>query len=89
MVTCRVIVATLRLHGEGGYGSPYSWACTVVADPRQPETAVLAAAMTAPPLSAIPEIAAHLVALGFRRVRWERRREGVARWVEFEIGEFL
>lgn len=78
-------VGTLRLWSEGQEGQAFDYVCSVIADERKPEDAVLFATMVAPPIGRLPEIGKALLDAGFKTVWWERRTRGRRHWVPFDL----
>lgn len=68
---------TIRIHdGPGGFGTPYSAVMTAEADPEDARVVHLKAVNGRLPAGFRGKLRAALNALGFTRVRWERRDLG-------------
>ncbi len=70
--SCAVRVALLRCGPGHVAGGPYELCLMVTATGAAPDLAVLEGAVGTEPRRYAREIAAHLAALGFARVMWER-----------------
>lgn len=66
----------LRVHPSGGYGDPYTWACTVEIDG---DTATLKGVSRIPKISEARTIGPLLRSMGIARVTWERVNVALAR----------
>lgn len=68
----------IRVHPEGGYGDPYIWSCLVTVD--TDGVGVIQLVNQRPSPGVKKAVAECLMDLGIPEVRWERRKEGSARW---------
>lgn len=75
-LSVQISSAQLRLHEVGRWGSPYIWCCGIASDPIDPTVVVLGPTLSAPPFSSLPVIGKELWALGFRKAKWERFKNG-------------
>jgi hypothetical protein len=70
--TSECSVGVLRVHPDGGYGSPYSWACTLVLDGR---IASLHGVTRAPTMGEARAIKEAMIYVGASTSEWERKGE--------------
>lgn len=76
-------VGVLRVHPDGGYGSAYSWACTLVLDDK---TASLYGVTRAPTLPEARAIKEALIYAGATESVWDRRGGKAIRLVRHRKG---
>lgn len=82
-------VGTMRLWTAGREGRAFDYCCSIIADERYPDEAVLFATMVAPPISRLPEIGQALLDAGFKAVWWERRTRDRKHWVKFDLAKLM